>query len=286
MGMKKLFPVFFLSFIFIACQKESSEGTQANKEQTILNVSYGTDTAQRMDVYLPANRTTTETGVLVLIHGGAWSTGDKTEFNEYIPVLKERLPGYAFFNINYRLAQLPSTHLFPTQENDVKTAFSAIVAKADEYRFNKEKLAVLGASAGAHLALLQSYKNSTPRVKAVVDMFGPTDLAALYNSLSTPIERFAFQSLLSGTPSTNPAMYQAASGINFVSAQSPPTLILHGGADPLVPVSQSTTLKAKLETFNVPVQLVVYPTEGHGWFGTNLTDSYGKIAAFLTTYNP
>jgi acetyl esterase/lipase len=277
MAMKKIFPVFFLSLLFIACQKEASEGSRTDKEQTLLNVSY---------VYLPANRTTAETKVLVLVHGGAWSTGDKTEFNEYIPVLKERLPGYAFININYRLAQLPSTHLFPTQETDVKAAFSAIVAKAAEYRFNKEKLAVLGASAGAHLALLQSYKNSTPRVKAVVDMFGPTDMVALYNSLATPIERFALQSLLGGTPSSNPAMYQASSPIHFVSSQSPPTLILHGGADPLVPVSQSHTLKAKLESFSVPVQMVVYPTEGHGWFGANLTDSYVKISAFLTTYNP
>lgn len=284
--MKKFFPVFIVSLVFIACQKEASEGSRTSKEQTILNVSYGSDTAQRMDIYLPANRTMAETKVLVMVHSGAWSTGDKTEFNQYIPVLKERLPGYAFFNINYRLAQLPSTHLFPTQEADVKAAFSSIVAKADEYQFNKEKLAVFGVSAGAHLALLQSYKNSTPRVKAVVDMFGPTDLVALYNSLSTPIERFAFQSMLGGTPSANPAMYQTSSPINFVSAQSPPTLILHGGVDPLVPVSQSTTLKAKLETFNVPVQFVLYPSEGHGWFGANLTDSYGKIASFLTTYNP
>ena len=284
--MKKLFPVLFLCLFFVGCQKETSDASQTAKEQTILNVSYGTDTAQRMDVYLPAGRTTTTTKVLVLIHGGAWSTGDKTEFNEYIPVFKERLPGYALININYRLAQLPTTFLFPTQELDVKAAVNAILDKADEYQFNKEKLALFGASAGAHLALLQSYKNNTPGVKAVVDMFGPTDMTALYSSLATPIERFAFQSLLGGTPASNPTMYQASSPVNFVSAQSPPTLILHGGADPVVPVSQSTSLKAKLESFNVPVQLVVYPTEGHGWFGANLTDSYGKITAFLTTYNP
>ena len=284
--MKKFFPVLFLSLFFIACQKETSEKEQSNEEKTLLNVSYGADTAQRMDVYLPANRTTTDTKVLVLVHGGAWSTGDKTEFNEYIPVFKERLPDYAIININYRLAQLPSTFIFPTQENDVKAAVEAVMTKAGEYGFNKDKLAMLGASAGAHLAMLQSYKNSTPKVKALVDMFGPTDMAGLYNSLTTNIERFAFQSLLGGPPSTNPALYQSSSPINFVSAQSPPTLILHGGADPLVPVSQSTQLKTKLETANVPVQLFIYPNEGHGWFGANLVDSYGKITSFLKTYNP
>lgn len=284
--MKKLFPVFFLSLFLVACQKESADTGQQNQEKTLLNVSYGTDTAQRMDVYLPAARNTTATKVLVLVHGGAWSTGDKTDFNEYIPVFKQRLPEYAIININYRLAKLPSTHLFPTQEADVKAAFNAVVSKAGEYGFNKDKLAVLGASAGAHLALLQSYKNNTPLVKAVVDMFGPTDMTALYNGLTTNIERFALQAMLSGTPATNPTLYQSSSPIYFASAQSPPTLILHGGADPVVPVTQSTALKAKLESVNVPVQLFLYPNEGHGWFGANLIDSYGKIASFLQTYNP
>ncbi len=282
--MKQFFFSFLISVVFVACQKETSDTFQ-NAEKTILNVSYGADTAQRMDVYLPADRTTTNTKVLVLIHGGAWSTGDKTEFNEYIPVLKQRLPGYAFFNINYRLGEFPSTNPFPTQEGDVKTAFEAIVAKAEEYGFNKEKLAVLGASAGAHLALLQSYKNNSPRVKALVNMFGPTDMVALYNNLTTPFERTVLQSLLGGTPVTNAAMYQGSSPINFVSAQSPPTLIFHGELDPLVPISQSIALKEKLQQANVPVQMVTYPNEGHGWTGDNLTDSYNRISTFLNTYN-
>mgnify|MGYP006138668377 CR=1 FL=1 len=61
---------------------------------------------------------------------------------------------------------------------------------------------------------------------------------------------------------------------------------LPGGADPLVAPSQSLALKAKLEGANVPVQMVLYPTEGHGWMGANLTDSYNRIEAFLKTYNP
>ena len=133
--------------------------------------------------------------------------------------------------------------------------------------------------------MLQAYKNNTPKVKALVDMFGPTDLVGLYNSLTTPVERFIFQALLSGTPTTNAALYQSSSPIHFVSTQSPPTLILHGGADPLVPVSQSTALEAKLKAAGVPVQMHVYPEEGHGWFGANLTDSYARIAEFIKTHN-
>lgn len=272
-------------FVFVTgCQKEDTR--QDNAEKTMLDVAYGSDPAQKMDVYLPANRSTTETKVLVLVHGGGWTTGDKTELNEYLPVFKQRLPGYAIINMNYRLGQLPSTNPFPTQEADVKAAFDAIVAKANEYGYNREKLAALGVSAGAHLVLLQAYKNNTPKLKAVVDMFGPTDLAAMYNDATTPLEQLILQALLKGTPATNAELYQTSSPIRYVSAQSPPTLILQGGADPLVKPSQSTALKLKLETANVPVQMVLYPTEGHGWTGANLTDTYNKIEAFLKTYNP
>lgn len=284
--MKQLFYSLLLFVFITGCQKETNPSDRENAEKTILDVSYGSDPEQRMDVYLPANRNTSETKVLVLVHGGSWSSGDKTEFNEYIPVFKQRLPGYAIFNINYRLGQLPSSNPFPTQENDVKAAFDAIVARAEEYKFNKEKLAALGVSAGAHLVLLQAYKNNSPNVKAVVDMFGPTDLVALHNNATTSLEQLVLQALLGGTPATNPALYESSSPINFVTAQSPPTLILQGGADPLVAPSQSTALQAKLEAANVPVQMILYPTEGHGWTGANLTDSYTRIEAFLKTYNP
>ena len=219
-----------------------------------------------------------------MVHGGAWESGDKADFNEYIPVFKQRLPNYAIFNINYRLAVLPSTNLFPTQETDVKAAFSFISGKAGEYKFNLDKLAVLGASAGGHLALLQTYKNAGPKVKALVDMFGPTDITALYNA-SNSITQLGLKYLLNGTPASNATLYQSSSPINYVTSQSPPTLILHGGADPLVPIAQSTALKEKLETAGVTVQMVTYPLEGHSWTGASLADTYDKITAFLTTYN-
>ena len=280
--MRQVFSLFFVALFFVSCKKQ-----EANQEsyQTLYAVSYGSDTAQRMDVYLPPDRNTTNTKILILIHGGAWTSGDKTDFDSYIPDFKQRLPNYVIANINYRLAYAPANNLFPTQENDVKAAFNFILTKADEYHFNKEKLAVLGASAGAHLALLQCYKNSSPKVKALVDMFGPTDMVALYNS-SDQFSRLAIQSLLSGTPTTNPAIYQSSSPINFVSAQSPPTLILHGGVDPLVPIAQSIALKNKLQSISVPVQMVTYPNEGHGWTGASLTDTYNQIVNFLANNNP
>lgn len=286
--MKHLFPLLVTASVLTACQRETKADDTALQATTLTNVSYGSDTAQRMDVYLPANRNTTTTKAIVLIHGGGWISGDKVDMNQFLPVIKKRLPEYAVFNLNYRLAAYPATNAFPTQEADVKTAVNFLIGKADEYRFNPAKTVLLGASAGAHLALLQAYKYNAPVVKAVVDLFGPTDMAALYAAYAvSPVNQFGIQLLMSGTPATNASLYQSSSPLNFVSAQAPPTLILHGTADPVVPLSQSTALKARLEAAGVLVKMVTYAGAGHGdWNAATFDDAYNQIIGFLNEKNP
>ncbi|HEX7904236.1 MAG TPA: alpha/beta hydrolase [Chitinophagaceae bacterium] len=270
-----------LTFGFIACQKENNGGAPGEPAQTLMNTAYGTDAAQKMDIYLPAGRTSSNTKVIVLIHGGAWATGDKTDFTEYVDSLKKRLPDYAIFNINYRLAT-GTANLFPTQENDVKTAIEFIYSNKAAYNIS-DKFVLLGASAGAHLALLQGYKYTSPvKPKAIVDFFGPTDMTDLYNYPASPLISASTVALIVGaTPTTNPTLYQQSSPITFADTQSPPTIILQGGIDPLVSVSQSTSLRDKLLIKGVINQYVFYPAEGHGWIGANLTHSFNQVQAFL-----
>lgn len=286
--MKHVFSLLFISLFFVACQKESTPAEQPVAEQNITDASYGTDAAQRMDIYLPAGRTTTATKAIIIVHGGAWISGDKSEMNDFIPVVKKELPNYAIFNINYRLGALPTTNPFPTQENDVKAAVDFIINKSSEYKFNTGKVVLLGASAGAHLALLQAYKQTTPKVKAVVSLFGPTDIPALYAFYPVgSINLIALQLLLGGTPTTNAALYQSSSPINFATAQSPPTLILHGTADDIVPIAQSTALKTKLETAGASVKMVTYQNAGHGdWDDATFSKAYAEIVSFLSAKNP
>ncbi|MBL0154619.1 MAG: alpha/beta hydrolase [Chitinophagaceae bacterium] len=251
-------------------------------EETKLDVMYFNDPSTNMNIYLPANRSSSTTKVIILIHGGGWTSGDKTDYNSFVDTLKKRLPGYAIFNINYRLAA-GSNNQFPTQENDVKLAIEYIYYHRDEFKISTTWV-LLGASAGGHLAMLQAYKNVLPiQVKAVVDFFGPADLVDMYNN---PASIFAPPSLLSSiigaTPSTNLSLYTQSSPITFVSATSPPTIILQGGVDPLVSPNQSIALKNKLQTAGVINQYVFYPTESHGWTGANMVDSFDKITAFLT----
>lgn len=287
--MKNFFPILFLSVFFVACQKEAQEVIeQPLAAQSINDVSYGADAAQRMDIFLPGGRTSAATKAIVVIHGGGWISGDKADMNEYLPIIKQQLPDYAIFNVNYRLLALPATNPFPSQENDIKAAVAFIMAKASEYKFNTDKIVLLGASAGGHLALLQGYKYATPKVKAIVSLFGPTDMVALHDYYAIdPQLQTGIRLLVGGTPAANAVAYQTSSPINFVTAQSPPTLLLHGTADPIVPITQSTALKTKLETAGVNVKMVSYANAGHGdWDDATFDNAFGEIVNFVKAKNP
>jgi acetyl esterase/lipase len=213
---------------------------------------------------LPANRSTTSTKAMIIIHGGAWSGGDKTDLNAFIDTLKRRMPDYAIFNINYRLAT-GTANFFPTQENDVKAAIEFIYGKRSEYLIS-DKFVLNGQSAGGHLALLYAYKYTTPvKIKAVIDFFGPSDMVDLYNNPGlVPAATIAL--IVGATPISNATLYQQSSPINFVTAQSSPTIILQGGADLLVnATTQSLALKNKLVTTGAINQYVFYPTGGGDW---------------------
>jgi acetyl esterase/lipase len=282
--MKPTVSICVICLILVSCKKDLSyNGSASLQAVTIQNVSYGNDPLQTMDIYLPAGRSATSTKVMILIHGGAWIQGDKSDFNDYIDTLKQRQPGYAIFNINYRLVnQASATNLFPTQENDVKNAVAFIAEKLNSYNVSN-KMVLLGASAGGHLALLQGYKNNTAvSAKAIIDFFGPVSMTGMYYYPASPIVPAIIATVTGGTPTSVPDLYYQSSPINFITSQSPPTIIFQGGADSLVNPSQSDSLNNVLQRADVIHQYVFYPNEAHGWAGTTLTDSFNRIDSFLT----
>jgi acetyl esterase/lipase len=282
--MKLLISILLIGSAVMACSKADKDNGPGNlSESTMMNVSYGADAAQKMDIYLPAGRSTASTKIMVLVHGGGWTGGDKAEFDPYLSNLRQKLPDYAFFNINYRLAN-NNANRFPAQENDIKAAVEFINGKLAEYNVS-DKMVLLGFSAGAHLALLQGYKHTSPiKPRAVISFFGPTDLVQMH---SNPISAYApllLEALIGATPQQNVGAYQQSSPTFFVNGSAAPTMLLHGGQDNLVAPSQSTLLRDKLQSAGVAHEYVFYPNEGHGWFGATLDDSFTKIKAFLNTH--
>ena len=283
--MRKLILVFSIVILFAACKKNDALiPIPPNPEVAIAysDVGYGTGQLQKMDIDLPAGRTINTTKTIVVIHGGAWIDGDKADMTFVVDSIKKRNPNFAFINLNYSLAINGGANVFPAQEMDIRAAIQFYLAKSSDYKVSKD-LILLGASAGAHLALLHGYKNDPDKhVKAIVDFFGPTDLVAIWNEGF--LVQFGLIVVVGKSYIDSPAIYTESSPINYVTAQSPPTIVLQGLLDDIVLPTQSTSLVAKLNSAGVPHQLVTYPNEGHGFSAVDNTDALNKIMPFLAPY--
>lgn len=287
MNIKKILIPFAFVLFASSCSKEDKiTGPDQVSAITMLNVPYSGAALQKMDIYLPPGRSAATTKVIIMIHGGGWTSGDKDSSTRYVDTLRRRMPGYAVFNVNYRLSATPA-NLFPTQEMDVKSAIEYIYNKRTEYNIS-DKFVLIGESAGGHLAMLYAYKYNAPiKIKAVVSFFGPSDLADLYNNPvnGNPLISAGIAQAVGSTPSANPAIYSSSSPINFITAGTAmPTILLHGGMDALVSPTQSTTVKSRLTAVGIVNQYVLYPTKNHGYDWDNATfyDAFNNIQAFLT----
>ena len=247
-------------FIFFAgCKKDSTDKPDGLKFDDLTNLKYGDHASQSLDIYLPENRSG-KTKMIVFVHGGFWIGGDKAEFTELAKSFRDK--GYASASINYRLLNTAENNIHPAQINDLAKALSFLQSKTEEWSISKSEVALIGASAGGHIALLYTYAYDTGNnVKTVVSLAGPTDLSDLRNA--SPQQSLVLQSFLGASPQTNPAIYRQASPITHVSAGSKPTLLFHGKLDVVVPYQQSVNLKAKLDQFSVKNKLVLYDNLGH-----------------------
>ncbi|MCC5845810.1 MAG: alpha/beta hydrolase [Verrucomicrobia bacterium] len=207
---------------------------------------------QTGDLYLPAdsvsrieNPDQTEQPLVIVIHGGGWTNRDRSDMVKF----GERLSaaGYAAFNIDYRLAP---EHRHPAQLEDVRSAIAFAHTLAETYPVDPDRIALLGYSAGAHLALLAAARADpeTSPVRAVIAGGAPTMLWIYPDS---PL----ITKLIGGTPDEYPEAYQDASPVNHINARHPPTYLYHGRADLLVRPRHSRGYAAALEEHDIPHHL-------------------------------
>lgn len=268
------------------------------------NINYAGDTLVRhtLDVHLP-EAFPGPYPVIVWIHGGGWGKGSKDDDIGGITWELALQRGYAVVTINYRLSK---EAIFPAQIHDCKAAIRWIRANAPEFRFISDQIGVWGESAGGHLVALLGTSggvatytingvtmdiegrvgpnlNTSSRVQAVCDWFGPTDLL-LMNSFPTTIDHDAAgspESMLIGGPiQQNREKCALANPITYVSKDAPAFLIMHSFGDRLVPFNQSELLHAALVKTVVPqgkeVTLIGIEGNAHG------SISFTKTATVLS----
>ena len=213
------------------------------------------------DLIVPPNLRKDCSTLLVWVHGGGWSSGDKRIQNEFHRFCYR---GYPMLAIDYRFCQ---EALYPAQLIDCKSAIRWIRAHAAEYGIKADRIIVGGGSAGGHLAAMLGLTSNTRKydvgenleyssaVDAVVDLWGPPDL-------TVGCEKWAAFNKLFGA---DPELAKEASPLLFVHPDAPPFLICHGVCDGAVPVNDSRRLRAALEEVGVPVTYFEAPGAGHGF---------------------
>ena len=190
---------------------------------------------------------------LIFIHGGGWSKGKRSDYLPYLIDYAEK--GYVTVTVSYRLSRVAH---FPAAVEDVKCAVRWVRAHAARYHIDPDRLAVIGGSAGGHLALMAGYTNDdqftgncpdtvSARVQAVVDFYGPVDLTTEYAR-----NRHETLGFLGETWQEDPGLFKAVSPRFYISPDDPPTLIFQGTIDNLVPVRQSDSLDIWLDRAGVP----------------------------------
>ncbi len=224
---------------------------------------------------------------VVVIHGGGWRGGDKAGNRKILEELAKR--GYVAISPQYRFCP---EFTFPAQVHDVKAAVRWLRSHADEHKVDSEHIGAMGFSAGGHLSLMlgvtgpndglegENVPDDAPssRVQAVVNFFGPTDLAAEdIPQVSLPLVK----DFLGGSAEEKPEVAKKASPVTFTSEDDAAILTFQGTKDPLVPHTQAFKLADSQTDAGIPGRIELLVGAGHGWGGQDLLRTLAETFAFF-----
>ncbi len=213
----------------------------------------------KLDVYEPMTKPVGGDlyPAIIVIHGGGWENGDKAEYfepnNRYLANL-----GFVVFDIQYRLS---GTFKWPAQLEDSQAALQWVRDHASEYKVDPKQIALLGRSAGAHIALMTGLRTDAAHpVQAIIAYYAPADLkfagltpaSQIYNLIGGPLEE-------------RPETYHDATPIDWVRDDQPPIFFVEGMMDTIVPPHHGDKLSKKLSMTNTPYVQIRLPWARHGF---------------------
>lgn len=253
----------------------SRESSPVSIERTNATFAIVEGQTLKLDVYQSLLKEELTSPAIIVVHGGSWSAGERDDYPQWNEWLARQ--GYTVFDIDYRIAPQPN---WQAATGDVKCAVGWVKANAARYRVDPARIALLGRSAGGHLALLAAYSTgeaalppscasaSDVSVRAVVSLYAPTDLKWGYEHPAN--ERVLdgpgkIRDFVGGSPTTATEAIRLASATTHVKAQTPPTLLFHGGRDQLVRDEHMNLLAEKLTQHNIPHRTLLIPYAQHAF---------------------
>ena len=213
------------------------------------------------DIYRP--RTGSARPMVVQLYGGAWQRGDPGDNAAFARWLAAR--GYVVFAIDYRHA--PAAR-WPAQLDDVRAALEWVRAHAVEYGGDTSRIALLGRSAGGHLAMMAAYTDLVSPPRAVVSFYGPADLVDSYRNPPSPDPigvREVEEALIGGGLDALPDRYREASPMAYATRPQPPTLLIQGGRDHIVEARYGRRLAERLGATGTTVAYLEIPWAEHAF---------------------
>ncbi|MGX5685172.1 alpha/beta hydrolase fold domain-containing protein [Chryseobacterium cucumeris] len=274
----------FLSLLFLwtGCKEKKiklGKEIHFDKEE---NIHYGNNPEQVMDLYIPSTRTNKEKDIFIMIHGGGWRAGDKSQLTFFTLSMMQKFPDHIFVNMNYRLASATSFGL-PNQTNDIKKVTELLKNKLG---YNPNVI-LLGNSAGGHLSMLYAYKfDADKKVKAVINIVGPADLSdpgfKNYQEYSFVESRLVAPEIIQ----TGISKIGFASPVKWIKSDSPPTLSYYGNSDRVIPPSQERILDSVLNKNHIVYESYQF-NGGHLDWDKHPNDEFliNKIETFLKKAN-
>ncbi len=230
-----------------------------------------------LDVYFPPDRPGSEGArprpAILLIHGGSWIGGSRQMFrpgpgNPRSMAIELAEAGYVVVATDYRLAQ-PFRAAWPAALDDVREAVRYLRSHANELGVDPDRIAAVGQSAGGHLAALLGTPipadDPSVRVRAVVSLYGPTNLVALPSGRTRRLDHEPVAALLGGDPVDLAGPAHVASPVFRVGGDAAPMLLIHGTRDAWVPIAQSHELATALARAGVRHRLITVEGARHGF---------------------
>lgn len=267
--------------------QDSFKGISRKVKSQTIQVQQGLEFAKPegqslfLTTYRPALEGTYPT--IIVIYGGSWQSGSPDsypDFNRYMAA-----QGYTVIAVDYRHAP---QYRFPAQSEDIVTALTYIKNHAGELGVDIDRVALMGRSAGAHLAMLAAYQPNVLPIQAVVTYYGPINLTNGYNNPPKPDpidSRAVLEAFLDGTPITKANLYRQASPIEYVVnpvlPTLPPTLLVYGGRDHVVQAKYGRALATLLQAKGHIVALVDIPWADHV-FDTIFSGVSNQVALYYT----